>query len=124
MTNHLGEVFDHFGGLAIHRPFAPRFNLAPTQEAPVIYLPEGKPTFEIMRWGLVPSWSKDTKGAGKCINARSESAADKPSFRAAFKHRRCLVPAHGYYEWTVTPGGKQPWHFHRKGDATMCFAGL
>ena len=78
----------------------------------------------MMRLGLVPSWSKETKGAGKCINARSESAAVKPSFRAAFEHRRCLVPAHGYYEWTVTQGWKQPWHFHRKGVGPMCFAGL
>ncbi len=100
----------------------PRFNVAPTQQAPVVLLKEGRADLQMLRWGLVPAWSKDGKGG--FINARSETAAEKPAFRDAFRHRRCLVIAHGFYEWQTVPHGKQPWHFHRKGDQMMCFAGL
>ncbi len=120
--SNLLRAFDH--ELTPPAGFTVRWNIAPTQLAPVV-LQEGHAVrLEMMRWGLVPSWSKDTKDASRCINARSETAAEKPSFRSAFRHRRCLVPAHGYYEWTGARGTKQPWHFGLKGGALMCFAGL
>lgn len=100
----------------------PRFNVAPTQQAPVVVFEGETARLETFRWGLVPSWSKDSKGG--FLNARSETAPEKPAFRAAFRHRRCLVIAHGFYEWQPLPHLKQPWHFHLKGDALMCFAGL
>jgi len=108
---------------AMNLRLAPRFNVAPTQQAPVLVPGEDqRPGIEMMRWGLVPSWSKDGKGG--FLNARSETAAEKPAFRDAWRHRRCLVIAHGFYEWQTVPHGKQPWHFHLKGDELMCFAGL
>ncbi len=125
-TSDMETLMAAFGSLIAKRILIePRWNMAPTQLAPVVVQPGESQEMEMMRWGLVPSWSKDTKAASKCINARSESAAEKPSFRSAFKHRRCLVPAHGYYEWTGAPGGrKQPWHFGLRGEGLMCFAGL
>jgi len=102
----------------------PRWNVAPTQPAPVALRVGDDLESRMMRWGLVPSWSKDDKGASRCINARSETAATLPSFRSAFKHRRCLVMAHGYYEWQNTSHGKQPWHYQQLNRAMMCFAGL
>jgi putative SOS response-associated peptidase YedK len=124
-TNKIEDLIAHFPDLKSGTFPAPRWNVAPTQPAPVMIIEsDGTPRLKNMRWGLVPSWSGDTRDAARCVNARSESAAGKPSFRSAFKHRRCLVPAHGYYEWTTTPEGKQPWHFSRTNDALMCFAGL
>jgi putative SOS response-associated peptidase YedK len=77
-----------------------------------------------MRWGLVPSWAEDPSIGNRMINARSETAAGKPSFRAAMKSRRCLVPADGFYEWKVVDGGKQPMHVRRRDRAVFAFAGL
>ena len=121
----LDSLLVSFAGLLINRALlVPRYNLAPTQQAPVVVRNGTNEELRFMRWGLVPSWSKDTKDAARCINARSESVAEKPSFRSAFKHRRCLVPANAFYEWEVTPHGKQPWHIGRKDGALFCFAGL
>ena len=78
---------------------APRYNLAPTQGAPVVLNIDGQRHLKILRWGLVPAWARDTSGAARLINARSETVAEKPSFRAAFAARPCLVPADGFYEW-------------------------
>ncbi|TXH35439.1 MAG: SOS response-associated peptidase [Rhodospirillaceae bacterium] len=79
---------------------APRYNIAPTQEAPVIGLSqEGRRELRLFRWGLVPGWAKDTKMAGSMINARSETVHEKPAFRQAFAKRRCLIPVDGFYEW-------------------------
>jgi putative SOS response-associated peptidase YedK len=85
------------------------YNIAPTQHAPVCRLDGGgRRVLEMYRWGLIPFWAKDAGIGARTINARSETAATKPSFRAAFRERRCLVPASGYYEWTEGPHGKQP----------------
>lgn len=105
---------------------APRYNVAPTQPAPVVRLdPEtGGRVLAQLRWGLVPSWSKDATGAARMINARAETAHEKPAFRAAFRTRRCLVPADGFYEWRLENGRKQPFRIGLKGGATFAFAGL
>jgi putative SOS response-associated peptidase YedK len=96
----------------------PRFNVAPTQ--PIAVIRPGE--LVALRWGLVPSWSKDGKGF---INARAETAAEKPTFRSAFKKRRCLIPADGFYEWQKTEGGKkQPFFIRMRDEEPFAFAGL
>ncbi len=102
----------------------PRYNIAPSQIAPVVRrAPAGSaPELAGMTWGLIPSWSRD--GTGGQINARSETAAEKPSFREAYRHRRCLVPADGFYEWQKIAGGKQPYWISRADGAPFVFAGL
>lgn len=101
----------------------PRFNIAPTQQVAVITDREPK-TLSTMRWGLVPSWAKDPKIGNRMINARSETAAEKPSFRTAFKRRRCLIPADGYYEWTKKGTKKFPMYIQHADRALFAFAGL
>ena len=105
---------------------APRYNIAPTQTSPVVAVGrEGTRKMVMMRWGLIPPWSKDMTGGAKLINARSDGVADKPSFRTAFAKRRCLVPADGFYEWQALPGGrKQPYRIHRPDGQPFAFAGL
>ena len=104
--------------------FQPRYNIAPTQIAPVIARQGGRSILKGMRWGLIPSWADDEKIGHKLINARVETAEQKPVFRAAWNSRRCLIPADGFYEWQRREGGKQPWHFHLKDRSQFCFAGL
>ena len=100
-----------------------RFNIAPTQPVAVITNQDPK-SLDYHKWGLIPSWSKDPKIGGKMFNARSETAHEKPSFRAAFKRRRCLIPATGFYEWTSRDGGKVPMYIHMKNGEPFAFAGL
>jgi putative SOS response-associated peptidase YedK len=101
---------------------APRYNIAPTQ--PVLAVRAGSTGREaaLLRWGLVAPWAKDTKQAP--INARSETAADKPTFRHALRKRRCLVPADGFYEWAALGGRKQPYCFRSWDGKPFAFAGL
>ncbi|MBX3733747.1 MAG: SOS response-associated peptidase [Verrucomicrobiae bacterium] len=106
------------------RSLQPRFNIAPGQTAPVFRIEEGSLKVATLRWGLVPSWAKDEKFAFQCINARAETVATKPAFRSAFRRRRCLVPADGFYEWEVAAEGKRPWRFTRPDGAVFEFAGL
>jgi putative SOS response-associated peptidase YedK len=105
---------------------SPRYNIAPTQDVAVVRAAaDGTCALSPMRWGLVPSWSKDPKQGARMINARAETVAEKPAFRAAFKRRRCIVPADGYYEWQNTGGKhKQPYLFHLRDDRPFGFAGL
>lgn len=105
---------------------APRYNIAPTQGAPVLRRhPDGRLLCHELRWGLIPSWSKDMSGAARMINARAETAAEKPAFRAAFARHRCLVPADGFYEWEKLEGGrKQPWRVVMEDGGPFAFAGL
>ncbi|GIV88278.1 MAG: DUF159 family protein [Chloroflexus sp.] len=102
----------------------PRYNIAPTQ--PVVVVREGNDGREgvYMRWGLIPSWAKDASVGAKLINARSETVLEKPSFRTAFRRRRCLIPASGFYEWQTTATGKRPFYFTLPDDDLMAFAGL
>jgi putative SOS response-associated peptidase YedK len=101
-----------------------QFNIAPTQRALVVFAGERRIWAERMRWGLIPSWAKDEKIGSKLINARSETVQTKPSFRTAFRKRRCLVPASGYFEWKGSPGNKQPYFIHDPAGDLLMFAGL
>lgn len=107
-------------------PLTARYNIAPTQSVPVIrQRRDGQRVMEEMRWGLVPHWVKDPKAfKANLFNARSESAAEKPSFRDAMKTHRCLVPASGFYEWRSEEGGKQPYFVYRADGQPLAFAGL
>jgi putative SOS response-associated peptidase YedK len=105
----------------------PRYNIAPTQDVAAVKLAgkEPKPTFTLFRWGLIPSWAKDPAIGSRMINARAETVGEKPAFRAAFRRRRCLIPADGFYEWEQLPGGaKQPWRITVEGGDPFAFAGL
>ena len=105
--------------------FPARYNIAPTQ--PVLIVRRtlaGEREQHLVRWGLIPSWVKDPREFATLVNARSETAAEKPSFRGAMRHRRCLVPATGFYEWTGKPGAKQPHLFRPRDAGLMAFAGL
>lgn len=100
------------------------YNVAPTQMVLVMHQMDHERVFAAMRWGLIPSWSQDTRIGYRMINARSETVAEKPSFRDAFKRRRCLILADGYYEWRkVERSSKQPYYIHRTGPP-LAFAGL
>ena len=104
----------------------PRYNIAPTQMVAALrQLPEDKPQFCQLRWGLIPSWAKDKKIGASLINARADTVATKPAFRAAFKRRRCLILADGFYEWrTMAKKVKQPYHIHLRDRRPFAFAGL
>ena len=102
-----------------------RYNIAPTQQAPVILAqPAGGRRLQFMRWGLVPPWSKNLAAGAPLINARAETVAEKPSFRAAFQRRRGLVPADSYYEWIGQKGAKQPVRIQAPDQGVFAFAGL
>jgi putative SOS response-associated peptidase YedK len=104
----------------------PRYNVAPTQDIPIVRDEDGIRRFALAHWGLIPSWAKDRDIGYHTINARAETIADKPAFRSAFKHRRCLIPADGFYEWQALPGSKvkQPWFIALRDRQPMALAGL
>jgi putative SOS response-associated peptidase YedK len=105
--------------------FAPRYNLAPTAVVPVVLATSAGRVVTLHRWGLVPSWSKDPALGARLANARAETAADKPSFRAPFRRGRCIIPADGFYEWQARPGGpKQPFCIRAADGSILAFAGL
>ena len=105
---------------------APRYNIAPTQTAPVVRRDAdgGDRTLAMLRWGLIPSWARDAAIGSRTINARAETVSSKPSFRSAFRHRRCLVPSDGFYEWRTENGVKQPFRIGMKGGEPFALAGL
>ena len=103
---------------------APRYNVAPTQTVPIIRsVPNGR-ELAMVRWGLVPSWSKGPDSRYSMINARAETVTEKPSFRTPFRRRRCLVPADGFYEWKKANGAKQPYRIALNDGRPFAFAGL
>lgn len=105
----------------------PRYNIAPTQDVAAVRLAgtDPRPTFTLFRWGLIPAWAKDPSIGSRMINARAETVAEKPAFRNAFRRRRCLIPADGFYEWEKrADGGKQPWRITLEGGVPFAFAGL
>jgi putative SOS response-associated peptidase YedK len=103
----------------------PRYNIAPTQSVAAVRVPSPEADRELvmLHWGLIPFWAKDPGFGARMINARSETAADKPAFRVAFRRRRCLVPADGFYEWQ-RQNGKQPYFIRLQGGRLFAFAGL
>jgi putative SOS response-associated peptidase YedK len=103
---------------------APRFNVAPTQEIGVIRFREGQREIVPMRWGLIPSWATDPAVGQRMINARAETLSGKPSFRNALRHRRCIIPADGFYEWRKDPGGRTPIYLRPRDGRTFALAGL
>ena len=112
-------------GLAETPALRPRYNIAPTQDVPIVRQnAAGERECVDVRWGLVPRWAKDPSIGTRMINARAETIAEKPSFRNAFRRHRCLIPADGFYEWQATAGGKQPMHIGRRDEAPFGFAGL
>ncbi|MCG8406769.1 MAG: SOS response-associated peptidase [Phycisphaerales bacterium] len=126
----LQELAEEFGLLGIDE-LMPRYNIAPTQNVPIVrkFAGEYCRRLDSLRWGLVPSWANDLKIGTRMINARSETVTEKPAFREAIRRRRCLVPATGFYEWKPEPGAggkprKQPYLFHRCDDRVFAFAGL
>ena len=117
----LADWFDLSGVPVEHQP---RFNIAPTQNAPILVAaPEGL-RFGQVRWGLIPWWAKDPAIGNRHINARSETAAKRPAFRDAFARRRCLVPADGFYEWRKDEQGKTPIWIRARSGAPLTLAGL
>lgn len=109
----------------VERPnFPPRYNIAPTQPIAIVRLSEGERHFALVRWGLIPSWVKDPKSVSLMFNARGETAAEKPAYKAAMKRRRCLVPADGFYEWKRDGDRKRPHWIRRRDSKPLAFAGL
>ena len=118
------ELVTRFG-LSECADFEPRFNIPPGTDIPVIRRsPEGVRVLHLLRWGLVPHWAKDPTIGNRLANARGESVADKPAFREAFRKRRCLVPADGFYEWKTEGRTKQPYYFSHLSGAPLLLAGL
>jgi putative SOS response-associated peptidase YedK len=117
----LAEEFG-FDGSSVE--LSPNYNVAPTQGVAAILAENGGKRLEVLRWGLIPPWADDPQIGSRMINARAETAPEKPSFRRAFRERRCLIPADGFYEWQRANGGKQPYYIHMKEARPFAFAGL
>jgi putative SOS response-associated peptidase YedK len=111
----------------VESPLAPNYNTAPTNDIyAVVETPDGGREVQAFHWGLVPVWAKDIKLGQKMINARAETVATKGAFKPAFKRKRCIIPADGFYEWQKRPGmkAKQPYFIHRLDGEPLAFAGL
>ncbi len=104
--------------------FPPRYNIAPTQPVPVVVAREGERAFMLMRWGFIPGFVKDIKAFPLVINVRGETIREKPSFRAAFTRRRCLMPADGFYEWQRSGGQNRAYLFRRPDRGVFAFAAI
>jgi putative SOS response-associated peptidase YedK len=135
------EIVDRFGLKQLKLPITARYNIAPSQLVPIIIANQrANPNYgatagssgvfddgyliEAARWGFVPSWSRDLAKTPPMINARAESASEKPTFRTAFRARRCIIPADSFYEWQGEGKNRKPWRFHLKGEELFGFAGL
>jgi len=119
------KLEEHFGASLDDAVPQPCYNIAPRAAMLAVRAgSDGTRRFVRLRWGLIPSWAKDRGIGDRTINARAETLAEKPSFRAAFRQRRCLIPASGFYEWQATPSGKQPWFMTRHDGQPLAFAGL
>ena len=119
-----GRLADEFQLDAAAVDIAPSYNVAPTQQVAAVLEDQGGRRLEMLRWGLVPSWADDPEIGARMINARSETAPEKPSFRRAFRGKRCLIAADGFYEWKREDGGKQPYYFRMQDGRPFAFAGL
>ena len=119
-----GDALVDFFQLEQGLELTPRYNIAPSQTVPVVRNEGSGRHLALHRWGLVPAWAKDPKTGYRMINARAETVAEKPAFRTAFRRRRCLIPATGFYEWKAVQGGKQPYHIRISEGRLFAFAGL
>ncbi len=124
LTADANELAAYFG-LDTVPELTPRFNIAPTNQVPVVRtMPGIGRRMDMVRWGLVPSWAKDARIGNRLINARADTVAEKPAFRSALRQRRCLIPADGFYEWRQEESQKQPYWIGFEGRAIFAFAGL
>jgi putative SOS response-associated peptidase YedK len=115
---------DHFGVDQLPSELAPSYNISPSQDIAAVRMLGERRRLDMLRWGLVPAWAKDVKIGYRMINARAETVADKPAWRTAFRLRRCLIPADGFYEWRRTADGKQPYHIRMKDGGVFGLAGI
>jgi putative SOS response-associated peptidase YedK len=119
------HLVEEFGLIELPADFAPRYNIAPTQPIPVVdNRPKPERALTSLRWGLIPRWARDPSVGARMINARSETAADKPAFRDALRHRRCLVVSDGFYEWRREGRRRTPFYLRRVDRRPMGLAGL
>jgi len=118
------ELLTEIFGISVLEDISPHYNIAPSQRVLIIRRNGTGNLSEFLRWGLIPSWSKDTSSGNSLINARSESVHEKPSFRQAIRYRRCIIPASGYFEWENKNGQKQPYYIRMKDDSLMGLAGI
>ena len=117
-------AFSRLGAVAPALNLRPRYNLAPSQRAAVVRAEDGERRLALLRWGLIPAWGPDPRIGHRLINARAETVAQKPAFRAAFRRRRALVPVDGFYEWVRRGGAREPWLVFPRDRGLMAFAGL
>src|SRR5579884_5550 len=119
-------IEQYFGSAPWDDDWEPRYNIAPTQIVPVVWQHPKEPLRQVslMKWGLIPHWAKEASIAANTINAKSETAAEKPAFRDPLKFRRCLIPADGFYEWKKSGTSKQPFCFEVNEGELFAFAGL
>ncbi|MDX1995727.1 MAG: SOS response-associated peptidase [bacterium] len=123
LTADPATIQQHFDLTTVPTQMSARYNVAPTQPVAVISNDNHR-ELTFYRWGLIPSWAKDMAIGNQMINARSETVEEKPAFRAAFKRRRCLIPANGFYEWAKDGKAKKPMFVHLKNQELFAFAGL
>ncbi|MGZ4977890.1 MAG: SOS response-associated peptidase [Methylobacter sp.] len=118
------QIMDHFGLLRLltHNP---DYNIPPGQKIlAIVQLEDGSNKAVNLHWGLIPSWAKDSAISNRLVNARAETLTEKASFKNAYRRRRCLIPATGFFEWQSTQSGKQPYHVHKPDNALFAFAGI
>jgi len=120
----LTTIKKHFGPIIVKCEYGERYNIAPGQSIPAITLKNNQRELRLMRWGLIPSWTRNIKTVKALINARSETVHQKPSFRDSFKTHRCLIPADGFIEWKVAKKEKSPYYVFLKTKRIFAFAGI
>ena len=117
-------AFSRVGAAVPALNLRPRYNLAPSQHAAVVCAEDGARRLAMLRWGLIPGWAEDPRIGHRLINARAETVARMPAFRAAFRRRRCLVPVDGFYEWVRRGSAREPWLVFPRDRGLMALAGL
>ena len=124
LTKPIKTLKEHFQAIALEMDHDKRYNIAPSQSAPIVIAGNQGPEIHTMRWGLIPAWAKDPTLSKGLINARGETVHEKPSFKPSLKKQRCLVPADGFYEWQADKDGKVPQYIHLHTGGLFAFAGL
>jgi len=118
------DIIERFGLVQLEFDFGPRYNIAPSQQVPVVIHQNGGNRLLMFKWGLIPYWAKDENIGNKLINARAETLEEKPSFRKSLEQKRCLVLADGFYEWKKEGRGKKPYRITLQDGRPFAFAGL